>query len=94
MFAQRTGNWRTSWLRRPITPEAFPPTVSKNKRTSRSTSNEIQKKETRLLQQRGEKNNQKELNLSPQRAVQLFIPPGGLGQPSHRPHPANFICRP
>jgi hypothetical protein len=38
--------------------------------------NEIQKKE--LLKHSGERNNQEELNLSPQRAVQLLILPGGL----------------
>jgi hypothetical protein len=61
------------------TAHAFPATVSKKQKTSRSTPNEIQKKEPRLLKQFGQKNNQEELNLSPQRAVQLLIPPDGLG---------------
>jgi hypothetical protein len=63
----------------PITAEAFPATVSKSQRTSRSTPNEIQRREPRPHKQHGEKNNQEELNLSPQRAVQLLNPPGGFG---------------
>ena len=78
MFAQGRGNGQAPWWC-PITAEVFPATVSKSQRTSRSAPNENQKKEPRLLKHSGERNNQEELNLSPQRAVQLLTPPGGLG---------------
>jgi hypothetical protein len=51
----------------------------KSHRTSRIPPNENQKKVPRLCKHSGEGNNQEELNLSPQRAVQLLILPGGLG---------------
>ena len=51
----------------------------KSHRTSRCPPNENEKQEPRLRKHSGERNNQEELNLSPQRAVQPFILPGGLG---------------
>jgi hypothetical protein len=51
----------------------------KNHRTSTGPPNENQKQEPRLRKHSGERNNQEELNLSPQRAVQLLTLPGGLG---------------
>jgi hypothetical protein len=77
MFAQGMSNRQAPWC--PTTAETFPATVCKSQKNIQILPNENHKKEPRLCKHSGERDHQEKLNLSPQRAVQLLILPGGLG---------------